>query len=135
MLEKEYLELLERAYRVITPKAARRSEIPKVRITLQPRKTIIENLGEIAKRLGRDPVHIARFIQKELAMPAQIEGDRLIIHGERTPRVVEVAYERYLKLYVICPVCSSIDTELVKEERVLYLICTACGARTPVRSV
>jgi Translation initiation factor 2, beta subunit (eIF-2beta)/eIF-5 N-terminal domain len=62
-----------------------------------------------------------------------IDGDALILTGERTQKVVEAVYERYLKFYVICPVCGSIDTVLQKEERIYVLRCTACGAVTPVK--
>lgn len=91
------------------------------------------NLGQISKRLNRDPSHIAKFFQKELATPGMIEGESLVLSGERSPKVVEAVYERYLKYYVICPVCGSIDTLLQREGRVYVLRCTACGAVTPVK--
>ncbi|MCI4464565.1 MAG: translation initiation factor IF-2 subunit beta [Thermoproteus sp.] len=131
--EKEYMDLLERAYRIVTPKAQRRAEIPKLEVQNLPRRTVVANLGQIAKRLNRDPTHIAKFFQKELATPGMIDGDALILTGERTQKVVEAVYERYLKFYVICPVCGSIDTVLQKEERIYVLRCTACGAVTPVK--
>jgi translation initiation factor 2 subunit 2 len=127
------MDLLERAYRIVTPKAQRRAEIPKLEVQNLPRRTVVANLGQIAKRLNRDPTHIAKFFQKELATPGMIDGDALILTGERTQKVVEVVYERYLKFYVICPVCGSIDTVLQKEERIYVLRCTACGAVTPVK--
>ncbi|KUO84224.1 MAG: translation initiation factor 2 subunit beta [Thermoproteus sp. JCHS_4] len=127
------MDLLERAYRIVTPKAQRRAEIPKLEVQNLPRRTVVANLGQIAKRLNRDPTHIAKFFQKELATPGMIDGDALILTGERTQKVVEAVYERYLKFYVICPVCGSIDTVLQKEERIYVLRCTACGAVTPVK--
>ncbi len=131
--EKEYMDLLERAYKVVTPKAQRRAEIPKLEVQNLPRRTVIANLGQIAKRLNRDPSHVAKFFQKELAVPGMLDGDALILSGERSPKVVEAVYERYLKYYVICPVCGSIDTLLQREGRIYVLKCTACGASTPVK--
>lgn len=129
----EYLKLLDRAYKIVTPKAQRRAEIPKLEVQNLPRRTVVTNLGQIAKRLNRDITHIARFFQKELAAPGMIDGDSLVISGERSPKVVEAVYERYLKYYVICPVCGSIDTILQREGRIYVMRCTACGAVTPVK--
>ncbi|MFB6491223.1 MAG: translation initiation factor IF-2 subunit beta [Thermoproteus sp. AZ2] len=129
----EYLKLLDRAYKVVTPRAQRRAEIPKLEVQNLPRRTVVSNLGQIAKRLNRDITHIARFFQKELAAPGMIDGETLIISGERSPKVVEAVYERYLKYYVVCPVCGSIDTILQREGRIYVMRCTACGAVTPVK--
>ncbi|MCG2863811.1 MAG: translation initiation factor IF-2 subunit beta [Vulcanisaeta sp.] len=130
-----YLKLLDRAYAVITPKVERRRELPKLSILVQPKKTIIQNFREVAERLNRDPTHIARFFLKELALPGNIEGNALVLYAERSPRTLEAVYERYIKLYVECPVCHSIDTYLVKEGRIYVLVCTACGARTPRKGI
>ncbi|CCC81675.1 translation initiation factor IF-2 subunit beta [Thermoproteus tenax] len=133
--DKEYVDLLERAYKVVTPRAQRRAEIPKLEVQILPRRTVVVNLGQIAKRLNRDPAHIAKFFQKELATPGSIDGESLVLSGERNPKVVEAVYERYLKYFVICPVCGSIDTVLQREGRVYMLRCTACGATTPVKPI
>ncbi|MFN3804494.1 MAG: translation initiation factor IF-2 subunit beta [Pyrobaculum sp.] len=132
-MDEEYLSLLERAYRVITPKAQRRAEIPKIEVESQPRKTIVKNLGPIARRLNRDVYLVAKFFQKELAVPGTIDGDIFILHGEKSSKVVEAVYERFIKYYVVCPVCNSIDTELRREGRIFTIRCLACGASTPVR--
>ena len=34
-----------------------------------------------------------------------------------------------------CPECGKPDTNLVKEDRINFLVCEACGARTSVKSV
>ncbi len=133
--ESLYMKLLERAYRVVTPKVQRRQEIPKLVIQVQPRRTIITNFREVAQRLNRDPSHIAKFFLKELALAGNIEGNSLVLYAERSPRTIEAVYERYIKLYVECPVCHSIDTYLKKEGRIYVLVCTACGATTPRKAI
>lgn len=134
-MDDEYLALLERAYKIITPMALRRAEIPKIEVQLMPRKTILPNMGQIAKRLNRDIYFMAKFFQKELAVPGIVDGDVFTLHGEKSPKVVEAVYERFIKLYVVCPVCNSIDTELRKEGRVFVMKCLACGASTPVKQL
>ncbi len=130
-----YLKLLERAYKIVAPRVERRGEIPKLNVEVEPRRTIIRNFKEIADRLNRDVTHMARFFIKELAVPGNVDPNgSLVIYAERTPRTLEAVYERYIRLYVTCPVCGSIDTYLVKEDRIYVLVCTACGARTPRRA-
>ncbi len=126
-----YMRLLERAYKVITPRIQRRQEIPKLNIVTTSKRTVIQNFREVAEKLNRDPAHIAKFFFKELATPGRIEGDALVIYAERSQRTLETIYERYIKFYVVCPVCNSIDTVLSKEGRIYVLRCTACGATTP----
>ncbi len=131
-IDEEYLKMLERAYKVITPKVERRREIPRLQIMSEPKRTIIRGFADVAKRLNRDVTHMARFFIKELAVPGNVnENGDLVIYAERSPRTLDVVYERYLKMYVICPVCGSIDTYLSREGRIYVLVCTACGARTP----
>jgi len=132
-MDDEYLSLLDRAYKLVSPKAQRRAEIPKIEVVNMPRKTIIQNFGAIAKRLNRDVYLMAKFFQKELAVPGTVEGEVFTLHGEKSPKVVEAVYERFIKYYVVCPVCNSIDTELRREGRIFVLHCLACGASTPVR--
>ncbi|MCD6263176.1 translation initiation factor IF-2, partial [Candidatus Bathyarchaeota archaeon] len=38
----------------------------------------------------------------------------------------------YTKRYVICPVCKRPDTRIVKEKRLAFLVCEACGARSSI---
>ena len=130
-----YMKLLDRAYILITPRIQRRQEIPKLVIQVQPKKTIIQNFRDVAQRLNRDPTHIARFFLKELALPGSIEGNAFVLYAERSPRTLEAVYERYIKFYVECPVCHSIDTYLEREGRIYVLVCTACGARTPRKGI
>lgn len=132
-MEEEYLALLDRAYKLVAPKAQRRAEIPKLEVENMPRKTVISNLGQVAKRLNRDVYFVAKFFQKELAVPGTVEGDVLTLHGEKSPKVVEAVYERFIRYYVVCPVCNSIDTELKREGRLFVMRCLACGASTPVK--
>jgi translation initiation factor 2 subunit 2 len=132
-IDEEYLALLERAYKFVTPRAQKRSEIPKLAIESRPRKTVIANFGHVARRLNRDAYFMAKFFQRELAVPGMIDGDAFILHGEKSPKVLEAVYERFIKYYVVCPVCNSIDTELKREGRIFIMRCLACGATTPVK--
>ena len=73
------------------------------------------------------------IIAKELgtAMIIDEEG-KVIIFGKKDVASIKNALNYYIKLYVTCPVCGSLDTKLVKERKITFLVCEACGARSPV---
>jgi translation initiation factor 2 subunit 2 len=41
--------------------------------------------------------------------------------------------DRYIKDYVICPVCGSPDTRTEKNKKLGFLLCEACGARSSIK--
>ena len=94
-------------------------------------KSIFRNFNEFPKTLRRDANHILMFLAKELATAASQDGDRAIFIGRKDPQSFSVLISRYMKRFVICPVCGSPDTHPDREHRVQILICEACGARSP----
>ncbi|MEM2273205.1 MAG: hypothetical protein QXX56_03185, partial [Candidatus Bathyarchaeia archaeon] len=37
--------------------------------------------------------------------------------------------------FVNCPICKRPDTKIIKEKRFNFLVCEACGAKSPVRRI
>jgi translation initiation factor 2 subunit 2 len=71
---------------------------------------------------------------RELAASGQREGDRLILNNKVPSAKINQKIEQYVKEFVLCRECGKPDTELVKEDRLTFIHCMACGARHPVRS-
>lgn len=136
MTEKyNYEKLLEEAY-VQLPKEIferRRFEIPQTISFIEGKKTIIQNFKEIADILNRDPKHILKFFLRELATAGEIEGTRAVFKGQFSNYVLNDIVKRYANLYVICPECKKPDTKIVREGRFWFLVCEACGAKTPIK--
>jgi translation initiation factor 2 subunit 2 len=134
----DYNSLLKRALER-TPKTAVRSErweIPKSTALKDGLKTIISNFYEIANSLRREPEHLLKFLLKELATSCDMkDGKRVVIWGNFSPDAINKKIELYVKEYVVCPECTKPDTKLVKEERLVFMVCEACGARHPVRKI
>ena len=40
---------------------------------------------------------------------------------------------QYVKEYVLCPECGKPDTRLMKEDKFIFIKCSACGAKKPVK--
>jgi len=112
--------------------ARERFEVPKAEILYEGKNTIIKNFMDIVKRIDRDPMHVYKYLMRELGTAGNIQGDRLILKGRVSSSLIQNRVDSYIKTYVICYECGSPDTELRKEGRIEILVCKACGAIRPV---
>ena len=111
-----------------------RFEIPVVRGHVQGNKTIITNFQQIVDKLGRPKEQLLKFLQRELATPAVLEDQRLVLGRKIPSTLINKKIDLYCKDFVICKECGKPDTEIIKGDRVLSLKCTACGAKHPIKS-
>ena len=111
-----------------------RFEMPRAEVMHEGKSTIIRNFAIISKRVNRDPMHIYKYLMRELGTAGNIQGDRLVLKGRISPTLIQKRIESYVRTYVICSECGSPDTELRKEGRIEILVCKACGAMRPVQA-
>lgn len=130
-----YEELLKKAYANITEigPSAERFHIPEAKVYLEGKTTVIENFGDIASYIRREPDHLMKYLVGELGTAGKIEGNRAIFNGKFEASMIVSAIKNYVDDYVICSECGRPDTRLVKDGRVLILRCDACGGHRPVR--
>ena len=133
----DYKELLKRARSQLPSEILehKRFEIPKTHSFVTGMRTILTNFKEICDALNREPHHLLKFLSGEMATAATMQGTRAIFQGKFNYDTFERLIERYVKEFVVCPVCKRPDTKIVKERRLLFLICEACGAKSPIRPV
>jgi len=131
----DYETLLKRARSQLPEITSKRErlEIPSLHYTVVGMRTIIHNFKEIAETLNRDPQHILKFLTGELATAAIMQESRVIFQGKFPRETVERLLQRYMETFVICPICKRPDTKIVKEKRLSFLVCEACGAKSSVR--
>ena len=129
--------MLEKARKEL-PKSVSKSErfeIPQVEGHIQGNKTIISNFMQIADILGRAPEHLLKYILKELATPGEIKKNNTVIIGRKVnSAIINEKIQNYANEFVICPECKKPDTKLIEEDKVLYMRCLACGAKTAIKS-
>ena len=132
---KPYEQLLDEAYKKIKVVAASsdRFEIPKVQGKVQGKNTFITNINEISSYIRRPADHIAKFLQKELAVAAKLEKDRLILKTMLNSAKVNEKIQLYVKEFVLCTECKKPDTEVISEKGIKFKHCLACGAKSPIR--
>ena len=132
----DYEQLLDEAYGKVKKQEGNgeRFEIPKVEGHFEGKKTILTNFFQIASFLRRNPEHFQKFMLRELAASGQREGDRLVLNMTVPSAKINQKVEQYVKEFVLCEQCGKPDTELVKEDRLSFIKCMACGAKHSVRS-
>lgn len=131
-----YEKLLEEAYKKVKPITSNgeRFEIPLVEGLIEGNKTIITNFKEICDNLRRKPEHLAKFLQRELATPAQIDNDRLVMQRKIQSSRINDKILEYVQEFVLCRECKKPDTELVKQGEFMFVHCLACGAKHSARA-
>ncbi len=137
MSDEEYTKLLDRAFARAPKLAADVSDfkIPTADALVQGNKTIIRNLSAIADRARRSAQDIARYMSKELAVPINIEENRLIISGKFRTEELNKRITKYFEVYVICKECHKPDSHLENAGRGMFqFACEACGARYGIKS-
>jgi translation initiation factor 2 subunit 2 len=134
-MEKDYKSMLTRAYDELPEQSFEeqdRFQVPRARVTQQGRRSIIMNFNEIAETIQRDPEHLLKFLLKETATRGNYDGTRVVFQGKFTQDSIRNLIEIYTNKYVICPVCGRPDTHIVRDKRLSFLQCDACGARSSI---
>ena len=133
---KSYEELLEKALSELPEHVVKRErfEIPRVNAFREGSRTIIKNFSQIAKAVNRSEEHIYKYLVKSLGTAGFLEAGRLTLQGKFTEDEIQKEVDSYVKEYVLCRECGAPDTVLVREDRILFVRCMACGAKHPVRS-
>jgi len=136
-MKTDYQELLKKAYDQLPQEIfeRKRFEIPRVRSGTIGMRTYIVNYKEIADAVNRDPLHLLRYLSREMATAGTIDGARAIFQGKFKADSLNSLIQHYVQDFVICPVCKRPDTRIRKEKRLSFLLCEACGAKSSVRTV
>lgn len=136
-MAQQYEQLLKEAYsqiKLVDTNNGERFEIPKVQGQVSGKNTIIINIYEIASYIRRPVEHLAKFLQKELAVSGKLENNTLILNTKLNSNKVNEKVEQYVKAFVLCHECKKPDTEVISEKGIKFKHCLACGAKYPIKS-
>jgi len=131
-----YEKMLDEAYEKIKPieGQSERFEVPKIEGHFEGTKTILTNIQQIASYIRRDINHFLKFLLRELATSGKIEGNRVVLQTKIPSSKINEKINEYVRDFVICKECGKPDTELVKQDKFMFVHCLACGAKHSVRS-
>lgn len=135
MTKSDYEKLLKRIQDKITEKkdTGERFELPVPDVMWEGQRTILRNFMDFAKILRRDPEKVLQYLSKEFATPAERSGDKAIFVGRREPADFVNLFQIYVKDYLECPTCKSPDTKIERQNRISFLVCEACGAKSSLK--
>lgn len=136
--EEEYIKLLDRLYAKLPERVQKVSgqALPNLIVLSIGNNTIIRNFSEYCDRVRREDKLCMKYLLKELAAPGNIdENGQLVIQGKFSSASISKIMDRFIRTYVQCSTCKSLDTVLVKDKKSWYISCLACGAKTPVKAL
>jgi len=132
----EYEKMLDELYAKLPEKITHteRFEMPKFDYFVEGNKTIIKNFKAVCDKIRREPQLLIKYLTKELAVPAEMQGERLILQRKMSGDILNKKLEDFVNMYVICKECKRPDTRTQEVGRgVRVLICESCGARKTVK--
>lgn len=134
-MAESYEDMLKKAYAGMDEPTdtGERFVMPKTRIYIEGKTTVLENFADIAGTLNREHDHFMKYILGELGTAGKVDGSRAVFNGKFEASQFETIVKNYVADYVICDTCGRPDTKLIKEDRVLVLLCEACGSKRPIR--
>ncbi len=136
MAKADYEKLLKRMQDKIStkkPASVERFEIPAPNVMWEGQRTILRNFMDFPKVLRRDPDKVLQYLAKEFATPAERSGEQAMFVGRREPHDFVNLFEIYIRDYLECPTCKSPDTRIERENRISFLVCEACGAKSSLK--
>ncbi len=135
-MSSEYEKLLDSLYAKL-PKSTstgERFEMPKFELFTEGNKTIIKNFKVVIDKIRRDSDVLSKYLSKELAVPVEVQSDRLILQRKLTGDMINKKLEEFIMKYVMCKECNRPDTHIEDlGHRVRNIVCEACGARKAIR--
>lgn len=100
--------------------------ISKPDIKYENRKTFWYNFHQNCSQINRTVEQLKKFIDKEMSVETSInDKSNLILKGKYNFSMIASTYKKYIKNYVQCTTCKSINTEIVRNQsnRLDYLKC------------
>jgi translation initiation factor 5 len=92
-------------------------------------KTVIANMTDIAKALGRPATYPTKFFGCELGAQTNVDNknERYIVNGEHDANKLQDLLDGFIKKFVLCPACDNPETVLTVKRQVINSKCKACG--------
>ncbi|KAL7718188.1 Translation initiation factor 2 beta subunit [Entamoeba marina] len=109
-------------------------ELPQVKVVKEGSKRVNWiNFSDICRRLHREPEDVKLFVLEELMTTGSVDAKGgFTVRGKYYSSQLENIIYKYVKQYVICKVCDSLDTEFVKENRITFIYCNHCTSKMSV---
>ncbi|PJF17351.1 hypothetical protein PSACC_02805 [Paramicrosporidium saccamoebae] len=99
-------------------------------------KTVVPNMVDIGKALGRPAAYITKFFGAELGALSTCDekAAKYIINGVHDAEKLQTLLDVFIAKFVLCPNCDNPETVLSvsKKDGTVFRTCQACGHRATV---
>jgi len=96
----------------------------------------VVNFRQSCEKLGRPAEHVAAFVQAELGTTSSLDDEQRLRVNYMTQKKMEQLTRKYVREYVTCAACSSLQTKLLSDSnRLTFLQCAACGSERRVQPI
>ncbi|XP_045451796.1 eukaryotic translation initiation factor 5 [Melitaea cinxia] len=99
-------------------------------------KTVIVNMPEVAKALGRPATYPTKYFGCELGAQTQFDykNERFIVNGSHDSAKLQDLLDGFIRKFVLCPECDNPETELIvsTKRNTISQGCKACGYHGPL---
>jgi len=94
-------------------------------------KTVIVNMVDVAKAIGRPATYPTKYFGCELGAQTQFDfkNERFIVNGSHDATKLQDLLDGFIRKYVLCPACDNPETELMVNSKrgTISQGCKACG--------
>ena len=124
--------LVEKLYDELNGKLkdAKKVILERPEIKVQNKKTVVTNFSHLCYKLNRNTNDVKKYFESEMHIVSSINGTcGLVITGMfKEPQIMKV-FSNYIRDFVKCKECNSCDTEIIKEDRIIYNNCNKCKSK------
>lgn len=123
-------QLIDNAYSQLNVSATD-TQIMNPIIYFKNKKTFFSNFTVICNKFNRSPETLQKYINDELSCVTSIDNKgTLLMSGRFTLVQLRGCIISYVNSFVNCKQCKSRNTNLIKENRINYIKCDSCFAKT-----
>lgn len=94
-------------------------------------KTVIVNMAEVARAIGRPATYPTKYFGCELGAQTQFDykNERFIVNGSHDANKLQDLLDGFIRKFVLCPECDNPETDLIVSSKkgTISQGCKACG--------
>lgn len=121
--------LLERLYHKLGTVTKSKIVLARPDVVVQNKKSNFSNFRLVCKQINREELDVQKYFEKETNMSVSISAAGvMIISGIVRSLNLEKILRSYITEYVQCSMCKSLETNLIKKNKLIILSCTKCHA-------
>lgn len=99
-------------------------------------KTVIVNMADVARAIGRPATYPTKYFGCELGAQTQFDykNERFIVNGSHDANKLQDLLDGFIRKFVLCPECDNPETDLVVSAKkgTISQGCKACGFHGPL---